>query len=475
MIGRRLLSGSALLLALLGAPACTSRDEKATTAAGIAADALQQGDLATARAQIGRALAARDDVGDYWLLSGRIALAEGKYPGAYDAFENALTLDRSNVEALTRLCQLAVSGGRPERAERYAEQLAALRPGDTTAVNVRAALALDRGDKPGAARLLDQLLAAQPGDPMALITRSRLFSANDDYAAAAKAAEASLAAPGDPSSRLQVLKEAYRKAGDAAGFRRTVARLARAMPRSASAQLDLARSLYDSGDRAAGVAATRRVLALRPGDVATADTVLRLWLAQGAAAMPVDAIVAGAANGVAETRAAYAAYANALRRPDLALAALGEAGAADPPGTAVNDAKVARAQAQALLGRRDAAARAADAVLAADPDQPRALALRGSLRAAAGDRAGAVEDLRHALASAPANADARLALADLQVAEGDGVLAVATLQDGLKDPGADPRLAMRLAALLRGQGRADEAGAVLAGYRRDNPFAPPAG
>ncbi len=473
----RRVASLALAAALL-ATACASRDERAGVAAAAAADALQGGDLPAARAQIGRALAARDDVSDYWLLSGRIAMAEGNYSAAYDAFEGALTLDRGNAEALTRLCQLAVSGNRAERAEGYAGQLLALHPGDKAAVIVQAAVALDRGDKAGAARLLDTVLAADPADAAALLTKSRLFLASDDYQAAARAAEASLAAPGDPVGRLAVLKDAYAKGGNVAGWRQTIARLAHAQPASVPAQVDWARSLYDTGDAAGGLLVSRRLLALRPGDVAVAGQVLHLWLAQtgmgtgtstgtGGAAMPADAIVAGAAGQPPETRATFAAYANATGRPDLALRALG-----DVPDAGNVDAAAARAQAQALLGRRDAATATVAGVLAADGDQPRALAVRAALRAGAGDRAGAVGDLRHALESDPGDAQARLALADLQLAGGDAELAAATLRDGLGDEaGADPRLATRLAALLRGRGRAADAAAVLTDYARANPFA----
>ena len=449
------------LLAALSIVACTSHDERAATAAAIAADAFGQGNLPVARAQIGRALAARDDVSDYWMLSGRIAMAEGNYASAFEAFESALTLDRSNVEALTRLCQIAVSGNQPERAERYAGELAALQPGNKIAVNVQAAIALDQGDKPGAAKLLDQVLAADPHDATGLMTKSRLFAANEDYLGAARLAEASLTTPGDPVGRLVVLKDLYAKGRDVAGWRRTVARLARAQPANVPSQIDYARSLYNAGDTAGGFAISRRVLALRPNEVATADRILHLWLEQGKAAMAAADIAVGAANAPPETRAAFAAYANAIGRPELALQVLGNENS--------GNAAVARAQGLALLGRRDAAAAAVASVLAADPDQPRALALRASLRP--GDRPGAVEDLRHALSGDPAAADARLALADLQLAGGDGVLAAATLRDGLDEPDPDPRLAIRLAALLRGEGRASDASAVLVDFAQDHPFA----
>lgn len=467
---RSSIAGLLLLTAL--ASGCVSRDQKAATAAGIAADALGAGQIGIARMQIARAIAARDDNSDYWLLSGRIALAANDYGGAYNAFENALTLDRGNDEALSRICQLALSTGQPERAERYVDQLLTLHPGNHIALNLQATLALLRGDKAGAARLLGQVLKADPADPQALLIRSHLLAADEDYAGAAQVAEQSLTAPGDPSGRLTVLRDYYLKAHDAGGYGRTLARLARANPGTVDPQLDYAHNLFEAGEPAAACAVTRAVLATHPGDLVAAERVLNLWLAQDAKAVPVAAMVADTSAAALETRATIAQYANARGRPDLALRVLGDAAPNDPATAATNDAKAARASAQARLGDRAGAQAGVAAVLAADPDQPRALVVRAGLRAVAGDRRGAVEDLRHALAGAPANASARLQLADLLLADGDGVLAISALNDGLSETGADPRLAARLAALLRARGRADQAAGVVADYARQNPFAP---
>ena len=470
MIGRYFISGPMLLAVALLSPACSSRDQQAATAAAIAGDALQQGQLAVARQQINKALAVRDDVADYWMLSAHIALAQQDYSGAFDAYESVVMFDRTNVEALTRLCQIGLSADQPERSERYADQLAVLNPTEKSAITVKAAIALKRGDKKTAARLLDQVLALDPGDALALGVKSKLLVANDDYAGAAKAGEAAMAAPGDPAGRLTVLKGIYLKMKDGAGYGRTVARMARSYPDQAPAQMDYAANLYDTGDAASAFAVTRRVLALRPDDVTLAHGVLDLWVAQGAAAMPLAAIVAGAADGSLQTKATYAQYANAIGHPELALKVLGDAAERDPANATNADAKAARAHARVLLGATDPARAEIAAVLAADGDQPAALVARGLLRSKAGDQRGAIEDLRHALAGNPDNALARLTLADLQVAQGETVLATATLQDGLGDPGADPRIAARLVQLLRGQGRNAEAGAVLETYARDNPF-----
>ena len=463
---------ASLLLPLLLAGSCTSRDQKAAAAASLAADALGAGQIGVARTQIAQALAARDDNSDYWLLSGRIALAADDYPGAFAAFENALTLDRGNDEALTRLCQLALSTGDPTRGERYVDQLLALHPGSHVALNLQSALALLHGDKAGAARLLDQVLRADPADNQALLIRSRLLAYNGDYAGAAKVVEASMAGPGDPTGRLTLLRDLYTKAHDAEGYHRTLARLARTDAPPVGVQLDYARSLFDTGDPAGARAVTRAMLAAHPDDIGVADAVLNLWLAQREDAMPVEEVIAGDAGGSLETRAMLAQFAISRRRPDLALRVLGDAALADPATSTTNDAKIARATAQGLTGNRAAAEAGIAAVLAADPDQPRGLAARAELRAAAGDRQGAVADFRHALAGAPDNATARLRLADLLQANGDAILAASALSDGLGDPGADPRLAARLSVLLRRQGRSDEAAGVLADYARKNPFAP---
>ena len=287
MIVRRVLVGAAFLLTSLGTSACSSRDDRAAAASAAADTALQDGNLKDASEQIRRALLARDDVADYWLLSGRIALAQGQYGAASTRSRMPPRYDRGNNEALVRLCQLAASGGRADRAERYAEVLNTLHPGDPAALNVQAAVAFSHGDTVKAVTLIDQILKAQPGDPTALVTRSRILASADDYAAAARAAEESLASPGDPRGRLQALRDVYFKSGNAAGYRSAVARSARAAPHSVDAQIEYAKSLYDAGDPAAAFAATRRALAVDNSGVATAEAVLQLWLAQGAGQCPL--------------------------------------------------------------------------------------------------------------------------------------------------------------------------------------------
>ncbi len=471
MTGKFFISAPILVAVAFVSPSCTSRDQQAATAAAIANDALQQNQLTVARQQINKALKIRDDVADYWMLSAHIAIAEQNYGGAFEAYESVVLFDGTNREALTRLCQIALGAEQPERAERHADRLAVLDPADASALTVKAAIALRRSDKQTATRLLDQVLAAAPGDPLALGVKSRLLVANDDLAGALRAGEEAMKAPGDAFNRLTFLKGIYLKTKDGAGYSRTVARLARSYPDMVSAQMDYAINLYETGDAASGLEVTKRILALRPDDISLAHAVFDLWAAQGPKAMPLTAIVADAANGSLQTKATYAQYATATGHPELAMEVLGQAAERDAATAANADAKAARAHARVLLGAVDQAKAEIAAVLAADEDHPGALVARGLLRARSSDLRGAVEDLRHALAGYRDNAAARLILADFQIKQGQPLLAAATLQGGLGDAGADLRIAIRLATLLRGLGRADAAEAVLKSFFNSNPFA----
>lgn len=462
------LRSISLCLALLAATgACTSAETKAANAAALAEVAFNQGRIPVARVYIQQALAQRDDVSDYWILLARINLGSGNASGAFDAYENALTLDRGNVEALSSLCQLAIGGNVAPRAEKYADQLAVLDPNSTLPATVRAAAALARNDKAGADRFLAQVLGPHPDDLGALMVKSRRLAADEKYAEAAAVIETTFSAPGNPTPRLMELVRLYGKAGDRAGYQRSIARLARANPDDPRRQLDYAELLYDGGERDEAYAVTRAILTASQQDVAVAAAVLDLWLQQGPAAMPAASITTDAAELGVEARAAYAQYASEMGHPEVALAILGADGDAGPPDQANADALAAAAYARALQGQRGAALATLNAILSTDPSQTRALLARGRI---GGNAADAVADLRKVVSEDPENVTARLALADTLLKRRDDLLARSVLREGLDLGDGDPRLAERLARLLTTAGRRAEATAVLTDYARANPM-----
>lgn len=458
---RCLLIGTALIIA-----ACSSADQTAAANASAAEAALNAGDPRTAQQFIRRALAARDDVGEYWLIAAHVGVALGDNIGAFDAYRNVLASDRGNLEALSALCQLALVRNTPSQAAEFAEQLALLQPDDLLPPTVRAGMAMMRGDSAKSEAILNDILAKNPDFVPGLILKSKLMISLDRHGDAAKTLEESLKAPGDPDARLFALKDLYLKAGDRANFRNSVVRLAEAKPNEPQRQLDLADLLYDEGQRDAAYAITRRIARLRPDDIGLASTILSLWL-KHPDTVPVDAIARDAAGLPSVMRAAYAQYANEIQRPDIAVAVLGPSTTTGAPQPGNSDAKAAYAYAIGMQGQVAAALAQLNAILKIDPTQPRALIARARLNT---DLGAAVEDARRVVSDDPDNVTARLVLAALFLKQNDAVLAESTLRAGANAANGDPRAVARLVQLLQAQGRTDSARTAITDFRRANPF-----
>ena len=454
------------IAATLLASACTSRDQRAAADAGLAEAAFNQGNMILAKRAITRALGERDDVSDYWLTLAHINIALQDPGGAMDAYRNVLIFDPGNREGLSAICQLAIAQNDPDRATKYAEQLALLAPGDILPQIVKAAVAFRHGDKAAATAIIDAALQKQPRDIGAIILKSKILMSGDHFAEAADLLEQTLKEPGNPDSRLLALKDLYLKTADRAGYRSVITRLAAAGPDDLDRQIDYAALLYDEGQRDAAYAVTRRLLTTKPGDIGAATAVLNLWAANDAA-VPGEAMVKDAEGVSLEGKATYAQYANEHDRPDLARAILGPEIPVSPPNPANSDAKAAFAFSLGLRGDRASALAQLDAILEVDDAQPRALVARARLN---GDLEAALQDARRVVADDGANVIARLTLVKLLLQQKDSVQAERILREGLATSGSDSRVIAQLVGLLRSQGRQDSAAAALTDFRRANPL-----
>ena len=462
MFRRTIRTGPLVLGAMLFASGCASSDQRAAAAASAAEAALNQGQLIVAQQYARRALAQRDDVSDYWLLLAHIDLGLGDTRGAFDAYQNVLTLDRSNLEALSTLCQIAVGQGVAVRAEHYADQLALLQPASLLPATVKAGMAFERNDRAAAGAALDEILKKQPTYVPALLLKSKLFLAQDRPADAAAVLEGSLQAAGNPQSFLVELLSLYTKTGNRDAYRRTVVRLAEARPQDATQQLVFADLLYEEGQAPAAYAITRKAATLGGGEIGAATAVLNLWL-KNTNAMPVDAIVRDASGAAIEIKAAYAQYANETGHPDLAIAILKPPATPDAVLAANANARAAYAYALGLSGQRETALAKLDDVLRDDPAQPRALLARARLSS---NLESALGDARKVSADDRANMTARLVLVDLLLRRNDPALAEATLREGLRTQDDDPRAVVRLARMLSAQGRRESAEAAINDFVR---------
>ena len=105
-----------------------------------------------------------------------------------------------------------------------------------------------------------------------------------------------------------------------------------------------------------------------------------------------------------------------------------------------------------LAGAAEMAMKTLEPALAAQPEDPVLLNLRGSARVELGDQAGAVADIDHALRLEPTNSDAILARAGLYKRAGDTTRAIAQVSAALAKSPQAPVLREVLADLYAGSG-----------------------
>src|SRR5690606_15379064 len=103
----------------------------------------------------------------------RIELAAGSFSGAYDAYNEALALDRSNAEALQAVSQLGLRTGHLRESLEATERILTLAPKQRDALLVRGIHALIRRRFDEAIGYADQMLADQGANENASILKAR--------------------------------------------------------------------------------------------------------------------------------------------------------------------------------------------------------------------------------------------------------------------------------------------------------------
>ena len=135
---------------LVLASACSSPQEKAEQEAASANALAAAGNFEAARQAILKAVAARDDQPEQWLLLGRMDLETGRPADALLAYSRVLELDATNIEALQLVAELSFQFGDMREASSAADRVLALDPNATRAILVKGLVALSRKDVPGA-------------------------------------------------------------------------------------------------------------------------------------------------------------------------------------------------------------------------------------------------------------------------------------------------------------------------------------
>lgn len=267
-----------LALWLAIASGCADSAQRAAENAAIAESQLGAGDVEEARKSIGKAIAERDDVADYYVLLGRIELRARRLTSAFNAYSMALDLQADNPEILQAIAELGLQTGRTREADDAADRLLLLTPGATQAMLVKGFIAIDDGRPADARKMASDILALNPKDEGGVILLARLDALDGKTDAALKAVDAAIAG-GSATPALNVTRlEIYRLQGDGKRMKAILPDLMKAMEQNDDYVLDYANLLYKTGEVATARSEIVKAMGRSPNDRELLAKLVHLWL-----------------------------------------------------------------------------------------------------------------------------------------------------------------------------------------------------
>ena len=441
-------------LALLGVPLSGCgyvKRYEARHAYGHYQEALAAGDMLQARLALTKLVHIDQDVPDYWMELGKLQLQMKDYRDAYDAFAHAHELDRTNVDVLSYMAQLALLSGDVDTAREHAEAIALLAPQNPVVTIVRGYVALKTGELDNAEKQADTVLASSPNEPFAKILKSRVLIAQGRTNDAIALLEDQHRMVPQDRSAIAGLTDLYRLRNDWRDVARIQFDAHRLDPKDSKVTLLAVEAFLRAGE--VGAAAQMSAPLLSPAaDPQLLDNALELWAryAPQGSSLPNALNLANAVSG--DRRVAFADYFNRIGKADAAAALLPST---QLPVTHSNARwNAVLAQSLALQGRDGEAKHLFDLVLDREPDQVEALRGRSALEAKSGSSQ-AVIDAQRLVTISPTSGEDRVLLARAYLAAGKDNEVRRTLWQAFRDLPDDERVFSALKSVLVSTGDAD--------------------
>lgn len=462
----RPLRHALLATTLAGLAACQSPSEKAGALGAQAQQLFEQQRYYETALLLQKALKARDDMPELWLLMGRTKLAMQDYAGAYAAYRSALDLDRANREAMAAVAQLSLNRGDFAGADDIATQIQALAPDDVLAALVRGYAALGQQRYDDALKIADPLIAQDSNNVAARVIRSMALEREGRVEEAL--ATLKPVADRDSADLFAQLQRLYERTADPRAAAGVLKRQIAAAPKRADLRLALARQAYMLGQGSEG-AKQLAVPLLRSNTDDLRNATSAVWMDSGAAPQSVIASVTSLPDDVPGLRLALAQYLLARSMPAEAAAQLKDV---PPPGSMTTDdtdREGVLALAEAMTGQTASATARAQAALKLDDSEPFALMALARLALARGDSNEALRSARVVLRDNPRLPMAYQLLADIYMRRDEQQLADRAFDEGAQaNPDSAEYLAMNLPRLLA-QGDTDQAMDLARDFTIRNP------
>jgi len=428
---------AACLSAALLPSACTS-DARARTALSEYQAAAAANDLSGARRALLELVRIKDDVPDYWVELGKLQASMGNYNDAYYAFTRAYELDRSNVDVLRAVVQLAMRAGDFGMAKAHAEELEVLSPGDPWVKLTNGWSAFTQAHYAEALDAANAILANAPYDPSATVLKARaLVAMNRENDAMDLLAKQLHAQPSDASSRVMLAK-IYLKQENWPKVVEVGTPLLSATQNDQNSALMVIEAALRSDNAAAARQISLKVLT--PGaDPPFIASILDLWGKYWPSAQRVQdtRALANRASGAAQ-KLVYASFLSRFGSPGDGVR-LSAPYAGVPVNARNAEANAVIADAWSRAGNVGAAKSRFDAVIAFDPGNATALRGRAEMELRNGDAAAAIVDAQKLVTVLPTSDQDRLLLARCYAAAGKNDWATRTLWSAFQDiPGDYP-------------------------------------
>lgn len=414
--------------------------------------AVATGDLNMAQVALMKLVRIDEDVPDYWMQLGQLYLQLGNYRGAYDALSHAHELDRSNVEVVATMAQLAIYAGEIDLADEQAKNLELIAPDNPTVTMVKGFVALQQQDYEKASALADKLLAGTPTDPVANILKARILISQKQPDEAIALLEKQHQANANDRLTLRALSKLYQARNDWNNAARVDKYLYDLDPKDARSAQQLLRSALKAGNIALARQVSGPLLVPAARDQLIATT-LDLWANDAPAGKTLPDLPQLARQAGPSRLSSFGDYLNRVGQPAAAQQLIGSAQVPVTHENAPLNAVLARSW--TLQGRNEDARKLLDQVLAVEPDQIQALRGRSELLMRTGNTKQAIIDAQRIVTSNPQSGADRVLLARAFFAAGNKQEVRRTLWQAFHDMPEDESVFAALRNVLVSTGDLD--------------------
>lgn len=437
----------ALISALLILSACTDRQGDAAEAAALASAQFEAGNLDDARKNIQKAIIARDDVAEYFILLGQIELAARKPAGAFNAYSRALDLQADNLDVLQAIAELGLQTDRLKEADEAAGRILLLFPGSTRAMLVKGFIAIERGRLDDAHKYVSDIFAQNPDDQGGAVLSARLSAIEGKFDEAVAKIQKIRASSPENAAVDATLLEVFRAQGNAQGMLSVFPAVISAAEGDPKYLLDQVNLLYKIGQRGAARKEAWRAIAQNPNDPVLLSGLTALFLEYDQEPLSVLQIQGLKQSGTRLSRLALSRFFLESGQADLAQSVIQRL-----VDEGVLEAQALSSRILLVKGDGQGARTLAQAVLGRDPRNLDALLTRSAIRRAGGEIEGALEDANIVVSDAPQEYAGYVALAKAQLAMGSELRARQVFERGIDALPQSALLVAEYSAFLRKDG-----------------------